>query len=120
MVKAIYWIQHTKKIKADKNWDKDGKALYILMNNAIYGKTMKSLRNRISVKLVNNGKEYLKCTSKPNYMSHKIFDINFVAIRKSIIALTLNNSAYIEMCILDLRKGLMHRFHYAYIKNEDS
>ena len=53
-------------------------------------------------------------------MSHKIFDINFVAIRKSIIALTLNKPAYIEMCILDLRKGLMHRFHYAYIKNEDS
>ena len=31
------------------------------MNNAIHGKTMESLRNRINVKLVNNKKDYLKC-----------------------------------------------------------
>ena len=27
-----------KKIEAEKNYDKDGKALYKLMNNAVYGK----------------------------------------------------------------------------------
>ena len=32
------------------------------MNNAIYGKTTKNLINRIDVKLVNNEKDYLKCT----------------------------------------------------------
>ena len=65
------------------------KALYKLMNNAIYGKTLKNLRNRINVKLANNGKDYLKCTSKPSYMLHEIFDNNLVAIRKSIGALKL-------------------------------
>ena len=50
------------------------------MNNAIYGKAMENLRNRTDVKLVNNKKDYLKCTSKPSYMSHKIFDNNLVAI----------------------------------------
>ena len=44
---------------------------------------MKNLRNRINVKLVNNEKNYIKCTSKPSYMSHKIFYNNLVAIRKS-------------------------------------
>ena len=34
------------------------------MNNAIYGKTMENLRSRINVQLVNNEKDYLKCTSK--------------------------------------------------------
>ena len=29
------------------------------MNNAVYGKTMESLRNRINVKLTNNEKDYL-------------------------------------------------------------
>ena len=57
------------------------------MNNAIYGKTMENLRNRINVKLVNNKKVYLKCTSKPSYMPHKIFGNNLVAIRKSKRAL---------------------------------
>ena len=32
MVKRIYWIQHTQKNRCRKNGDKDGKALYKLMN----------------------------------------------------------------------------------------
>ena len=54
-------------------------------NSAMYRKTMKNLRNRNNVKLLNNEKDYLKCTSKPSYMSHKIFDNNLLAIRKSKI-----------------------------------
>ena len=55
------------------------------MNNAMYGKAMKNVRNRIDVKLVNNEKDYLKCLSKPNYMLHKTLDNNLVAIQKSTI-----------------------------------
>ena len=58
------------------------------MNNTIYRKTIENLRNRIDVKLVNNEKDYLQCTSKPSYISHKIFSNNLVAIRKSKLALT--------------------------------
>ena len=57
------------------------------MNNNIYGKTMEILGNKIDLKLVNNESNYLKCISKPSYMSHKIFDNNLVAIRKSKVAL---------------------------------
>ena len=52
------------------------------MNNAIYGKTMENLRNRIDVKVVNNE---LKCVSKPSYMSYKILDNNLVAKKQSFI-----------------------------------
>ena len=51
---------------------------------------MENLRNRIDVKLVNNKEDYLKCTSKPSYMSHKIFEKSLVAIRKSKLALKLS------------------------------
>ena len=74
------------------------------MNNAIYGKAIENLRNRISVQLVNNEKDYLKCTSKPSYMLHKIFDNNLVVICKSKLALKLSKPAYIGMCILELSK----------------
>ena len=37
--------------------------------------------------LVNNENDYLKCTSKPSYMSHKIFDNNLVEIRKNKLSL---------------------------------
>ena len=77
MVKTIYEIQHTKKNGSRKNGHKDEKALYKSMNNAIYGKGMEIVKNRINVKLVDKEKDYLKSTSKPSYMSHKTFDSNF-------------------------------------------
>ena len=82
---------------------------------------MENLRSRIDIKLVNNKKDYLKCTSKPIYMSHKIFGSNLFAIRNlqlSKLALKLNKPAYIGMCILELGKILTYEFHYDYIKNE--
>ena len=50
-------------------------------------------------------------------MSHKIFDNDLVTIRKNEVTLTLNKSAYIGMCIVELSKVLMYEFHYDYIKN---
>ena len=98
--------------------DKDWKALYKLMNNAVYGKTLKKSRNRTDEKLVNNKKDYLEWTSKPGYMKHKIFENDLVAIRKNKVTLTLNKPEYIGMCILQLSKILMYEFHYNYIKNK--
>ena len=69
-------------MEAGTNGDKDGKTLHKLINNAVYGKTMKKLRKKIDGKLVRNEKDYLKLTSKPSYMSQKIFDYDFVEIEK--------------------------------------
>ena len=68
-------------VEAAKNGDKDGQALYKLVNNTIYGKAMKNLRNRIDARVVNNKNNYFKWTSNPSYTSHKIFDYDLVAIR---------------------------------------
>ena len=94
-----------KRIEAEKNNGKNGKALYKLMSNAIHGKSMENLRNRINIKLGNNEKDCLKCTSKPSYMSHKIFGNNLVVMSKSKLALKLNKPEYIGMCILELSKN---------------
>ena len=69
------------------------------MNNAVYGKTMENLRNRIDIKLVYNKKDHLKWTSKTSYMSPKIFDNDLVAIRKSKVTLTVNKPAYVDVHI---------------------
>ena len=66
------------------------------------------MKNRIDLRLANNGKDYLKWTSKPSYMSQKIFDNNLVAICKNKVTLILNNPAYVGMCMLDWVELLMY------------
>ena len=118
MAKTLCRIQHIKKNRSRKNGEKDGKALYKLMNNAVYGKTIENLRNRIDVKLVSNKKDYLKWTSKSSFMSHKKLDNDLVVIRKNKVTLRLNKPAYTGIYILELGKILRYEFYYDYIKNK--
>ena len=89
-----------------------------LMINSIYGKTMENLRKRIRVRLINNAKDYVKCVSKPNSISQKIFSKNFVAIHQIKPVLTLNKPIYVGFSILDLRELLIYKFHYEHIKKK--
>ena len=68
--------------------------------------------------MVNNAKEYVRCISKPSFVSQKIFSKNFVAIHEIKPALTLNKPDYVGFSILDLSKLLMYEFHYKYIKSK--
>ena len=71
-----------------------------------------------SVKLVNNVKDYVKCISKPSFVSQKIFSKNFVAIHEIKPVLTLNKPIYVGFSILDLSKYFMYEFHYKDIKSK--
>ena len=52
------------------------------MNNPVFGKTMKNLRKTISVKLINNAKDYVKYIRKSSFVSQKIFSKIFLAIHE--------------------------------------
>ena len=88
------------------------------MNNSVFVKTIENLRKRMSVKLVNNPKDYVKCISKRSFDSQKIFSKNFVAIHEIKPVLTFNKPIYVGFSIADLRKLLMYEFHYKYIKSK--
>ena len=45
-----------------------------------YGKTMQNLQKRINFRLVKNEKDFLKDTSKPTHITHKIFAKKYAAI----------------------------------------
>ena len=48
----------------------------------------------------------------------QIFDNDLIAIGKKKVTLTLNKPAYIGMCVLELSKVLMYKFHDDYIENK--
>ena len=54
-----------------------------------------------------NEKKLDKLTSKPTYVSSKVFNENLMAVHKVKEALTLNRPAYVGMYILDLSETLM-------------
>ena len=99
--------------QAKNEFEKD---FFKLMNNAVFGKTMENIRNRVNVKLTNTEEQFKKLVAKPNYESRKIFNENLVSVHMKKTSLTMNKPVYLGMCILDLSKTLMFDFHYNYIK----
>ena len=79
---------------------------------------MENLRSRIYVRLFSNKKVYLKLTSKATYIPENVFDTDLVPIRKRKAIWKLNKGSYARICILDLSKILMCKFHRNYSENE--
>ena len=88
------------------------------MNYSVFGKTMENIRKRCNVKLVTEGDQLLKLSSKPTYVSCKIFHENLVAVNMKKERLKLDKPSYVGLCILDLSKVLMYDFHYNFIKEK--
>lgn len=95
------------------------KALYKLLNNAIYGKTMENLRSRVDIKLVNkwtgrSGAAML--IARPNFKKCRIFDEELVAIEMQKSSILMNKPIAVGMSILDISKLTMYSFLYDFLK----
>ena len=67
-----------KRMNGANDFEKD---FFKLMIDSFYRKTMENLWRRINVRLVNNAKDFLKYTSKPTYITHKFFGIDYAAMK---------------------------------------
>ena len=87
-----------------------------LMISSVYGKIMENLRKRINARFVNNKKDFLKYTSRPTYVTHKLFDKDYAAVHEIKPILILNKPIYVGFTVLELSKWMMYDFHYNFIK----
>ena len=85
-----------KRTVAKSSFEKD---FFKLMNNSVFRKTLKNLRVRVDVQLVTDVKKLAEVTSKPLFVSMKIFNENLVAVHRLKETLTLNKLAYVGMSI---------------------
>ena len=87
------------------------KDFFKLMINSVYGKTMENLQKRINVRLVNNKKDFFKYTSRPTYISLKIFGKDYAAIHENEPVLILNKPICVGFTVLDLMGlGWVHQW----------
>ena len=63
-----------KRMNCANDFEKD---FFKLMINSVDGKAMENLQKRINGRLVNKAQDFLKYTSKPTYITHKIFGKDF-------------------------------------------
>ena len=68
------------------------------------------------MRLVNNAEDFLKYTSKPTYITHKIFGKDYAAIHEIKSVLILKKPICVGFTVLDLSKWNMYDFHYNFIK----
>ena len=95
--------------QARNDFEKD---LFKLMNNSVFGKTIRKHRN---IKLVANTESYLKTVMKPNFKSGVLFGENLMGCEMGKIKVVMNKLVYLGQAILDLSKIMMYEFHYDYM-----
>ena len=98
---------------AKNDFEKD---FFKLMNNAVFGKTMESIRKHRDIKLVTTNKRRNKLVSEPNYhtMNYISQDLSIIEMNKSKVK--MNKPIYLGLSILEISKLLMYEFWYDYMK----
>jgi len=99
--------------KTNKDFEKD---FYKLMNNAVFGKTMENVENRMELDIVSNDQRLQKCVNKPHLKNFKTIFNNITMVQYHKCRVRLNKPIYIGQSILDISKIHMYKFHYEYMK----
>jgi len=85
------------------------------MSNAVYGKMIEQLRNRVTVKLGSDPIKVKKWIQKPMCKRFEITNSDLVMITMTKQKLLMNKLIYAGMAILDIAKMVVYQFHYHYM-----
>jgi len=94
-----------KRTLATKNGDDFGKDFFKLMNNAVFGKTMENVRNRIDYEITDDVNRAKKITACPRYTSHQIIrsetkqDDGLVGFCRNKTCIKLDKPVYVGLTI---------------------
>ena len=111
------FIEHNTKLRTAAKNDFE-KELFKLASNAVYGKTMENVRNRIDMKLVNDRQKKANLVKKINFKHATHFGEKLAAVHMRKTKVVLNKPIFCGAAILDLSKIHMFHFHYNYVKKK--
>ena len=99
----------------DFNTDKKNQLMNLIMNNAVYGRTMENMKKRVKIIVLKNSQDFIKYISRPTCVNWKVFENNLAAIHEKKISLTLNKPIYVGFTVLETSKWEMYNFHYNFL-----
>ena len=111
-VKSYINLNINKRKVATQGGDKVGKDLFKLMCNAVFGKSMESVRKRVTIELLTSNKIAKKRIAKPKFKRAKRFHDELMAVHLLKPKLEFNRPIQVGFAILDISKVHMYRFHY--------
>ena len=90
------------------------KDLYKRINNCLYGRSLYSAKSQIDFRLVNEKKQFLKLSSKPNFKGFEVISDNLAGVEMGQIRVELTHPLYVGSAILELSKLYMYNIYYNY------
>ena len=108
--KQIDWMRpyidfNTQKATTSNN--EADKSLFKLINNSLYRKAKKNLRNIINIRVVKNSHNFIKYTSRATFVNWKVFENNLAAIHEKKISVTLSKPISVGFTVLETTKWEM-------------
>ena len=88
------------------------KTFHKLLNNAVFGKTMESVRRRVNIVLINKARQQKYQSSKPGFKRFTIFDRDLVGVELIKPVVKLDKPVYVGATVLELSKLTMMNFWY--------
>jgi len=98
--------------KATNEFKKD---FFKVLNNAVFGKTMESMRKRMKMELVSCSQRFQKLVNKPTHATSYNENLTAVSLENKVI--NFCKPIYIGFAVLDISKTLMYDYHYNVMKN---
>lgn len=114
-LKPYISLNTNERTKATNEFEKN---FFKLMSNAVYGKTLENVRDRVDVRLRNKWLGRYGARNlivKPNFKKRVIFDENLIAIEMLRTNIYIAKPIIVGVCVLEISKLCMYDFHYNFM-----
>ena len=86
------------------------KYFFKLINDSVFGKTMRNVRKHRDIKFVTTDKRRNQLVSESNYHTKKWFSEDLLAIEMKKVKLKMIKPVYLDLSVLEISKTLRYEF----------